>query len=34
MARRDALLIEEPATLTVTPAGAEYYLIEISAVQP
>jgi environmental stress-induced protein Ves len=32
MARLDALLIEEPAALTVAPAGAEYYLIEISAV--
>jgi environmental stress-induced protein Ves len=32
MARLDALLIEEPTALTVSPAGAEYYLIEISAV--
>jgi environmental stress-induced protein Ves len=31
MARLDALLIEEPAALTVVPAGADYYLIEISA---
>jgi environmental stress-induced protein Ves len=31
MAKLDALLIEEPASLTVAPAGADYYLIEIGA---
>jgi environmental stress-induced protein Ves len=34
MARLDAMLIEEPASLTIAPAGADYYLIEISAPQP
>jgi environmental stress-induced protein Ves len=34
MARLDALLIEEPASLSILPAGAAYYLIEISTLQP
>jgi uncharacterized protein len=34
MARLDAMLIEEQAALTVVPAGAAYWLIEISAPQP
>jgi environmental stress-induced protein Ves len=34
MTRLDALLIEEPASLSILPAGAAYYLIEISAPRP
>jgi environmental stress-induced protein Ves len=34
MTRLDALLIEEPASLSIVPAGADYYLIEITAPQP
>jgi environmental stress-induced protein Ves len=34
MARLDAILIDKPASLTIAPAGAAYWLIEISPPQP
>ena len=34
MAKLDALLIEGSASLTIGPKGADYYLIEVSALRP